>query len=87
MSESHDHEHAPEMPAPQMTPPPMGAPMEEDYRRALTRQARVIELLKDQVGSIVLANTEQAAHIEEMRGELGELRAALAEAAPPAVIE
>lgn len=52
----------------------------DDLNRALMRQHKIIGMLKDQIGSVVLANIEQAAQMEDMREEMAQLRAALADA-------
>lgn len=54
------------------TPPPSA----DEMRKVIERQRRVITLLKDQIGNIVLANVEQAAHMEDMRDELDALKRA-----------
>lgn len=61
------------LPSPQMI-------SNEDLNRALLRQHKIIGMLKDQIGSVVLANIEQAAQMDDMREEMAHLRAELADA-------
>lgn len=41
----------------------------EDLYRVINRQGRVIDMLKIQLGNLVVANTEQSAYIEESRSQ------------------
>ena len=49
-----------------------------DMEKAMMRQFKVINMLKDQIGNVVLNNVEQAAQMEEMRAEIQALRAGTA---------
>jgi len=48
-----------------------------ELNQVIMRQHRVIEKLKEQIGNIVLANTEASARMDEYREENGDLRAQL----------
>ena len=55
-------------------PPPAEVNMSEEMQVALTRQFRITQLLKEQIASVVMANTEQAAMLEEKDGIITRLR-------------
>ena len=55
---------------PEMAPPTEEASYSsEDLLKVVRRQARVIEMLKVQIGNVFLANIEQAAMIEEAQSQ------------------
>lgn len=66
-----------------MEPTEQTQPSPDDLQRVIARQGRVIEMLRDQISHIVLANTEQAAQIEEMGETLRRQSERLAFEAPP----
>lgn len=60
----------------ELAPPSTSAktPTPADLQRVAKRQQRVIEMLREQIGNVVLAHTEQAALIEELVQDNAQLR-------------
>lgn len=64
---------------PEQAPPQFDG---DETNRIFARQMRIIEMLRDQVGRIVLANVEVAAENTELRDELAMVRQELAQLKP-----
>ena len=57
-----------DLPAPD---PAERQPSVEELSKVIVRQHRVIQLLKEQVGAVVLANVEMMAQVEELQAQQG----------------